>query len=143
LCLVVDPLLYFFFFQAEDGIRDRNVTGVQTCALPISCSASPSVKASKVVVTAPSTEFSMATHAKSARPSRTAWKASEGELTGNCCTSLTAPAFSKYTSAASVKVPARPNKATVEGMPANLNHYRGCVWILALAFRNCPVIYRR
>src|SRR5207248_8963894 len=26
----------FFFFQAEDGIRDRTVTGVQTCALPIS-----------------------------------------------------------------------------------------------------------
>src|SRR5207249_6578138 len=24
-----------FFFEAEDGIRDRNVTGVQTCALPI------------------------------------------------------------------------------------------------------------
>src|SRR5699024_12226728 len=30
--------LVSFFFQAEDGIRDRNVTGVQTCALPI-CSA--------------------------------------------------------------------------------------------------------
>src|SRR5207249_6478462 len=29
-------LVCFFFFQAEDGIRDRNVTGVQTCALPIS-----------------------------------------------------------------------------------------------------------
>src|SRR6266704_3392966 len=28
-------MLFFFFFQAEDGIRDRNVTGVQTCALPI------------------------------------------------------------------------------------------------------------
>src|SRR5699024_11623730 len=28
-------LCYQFFFQAEDGIRDRNVTGVQTCALPI------------------------------------------------------------------------------------------------------------
>src|SRR6266513_2021715 len=28
--------IYVFFFQAEDGIRDRNVTGVQTCALPIS-----------------------------------------------------------------------------------------------------------
>src|SRR2546430_386545 len=27
---------YFFFFQAEDGIRDLTVTGVQTCALPIS-----------------------------------------------------------------------------------------------------------
>src|SRR5256885_4271671 len=29
-------ILYFFFFQAEDGIRDYKVTGVQTCALPIS-----------------------------------------------------------------------------------------------------------
>src|SRR6266516_7657532 len=29
-------LFFFFFFQAEDGIRDRTVTGVQTCALPIS-----------------------------------------------------------------------------------------------------------
>src|SRR5699024_11935804 len=33
-CLI--NIVYFvFFFQAEDGIRDRNVTGVQTCALPI------------------------------------------------------------------------------------------------------------
>src|SRR3712207_8979301 len=29
-------IMYFFFFQAEDGIRDIGVTGVQTCALPIS-----------------------------------------------------------------------------------------------------------
>src|SRR2546425_10295933 len=28
-------MLLFFFFQAEDGIRDKLVTGVQTCALPI------------------------------------------------------------------------------------------------------------
>src|SRR5256886_4482308 len=28
--------VWFFFFQAEDGIRDLTVTGVQTCALPIS-----------------------------------------------------------------------------------------------------------
>src|SRR2546422_3043274 len=28
--------MFFFFFQAEDGIRDVAVTGVQTCALPIS-----------------------------------------------------------------------------------------------------------
>src|SRR5207245_4468880 len=28
-------ILFFFFFQAEDGIRDATVTGVQTCALPI------------------------------------------------------------------------------------------------------------
>src|SRR5699024_11506012 len=31
----VARVLVLFFFQAEDGIRDRNVTGVQTCALPI------------------------------------------------------------------------------------------------------------
>src|SRR5258707_188685 len=30
---------FVFFFQAEDGIRDIGVTGVQTCALPISASA--------------------------------------------------------------------------------------------------------
>src|SRR5256885_3570346 len=28
-------VFFFFFFQAEDGIRDYKVTGVQTCALPI------------------------------------------------------------------------------------------------------------
>src|SRR5258708_23400470 len=32
---VVCMSVYFFFFQAEDGIRDDLVTGVQTCALPI------------------------------------------------------------------------------------------------------------
>src|SRR5256885_5429532 len=34
--LLVECNLQFFFFQAEDGIRDYKVTGVQTCALPIS-----------------------------------------------------------------------------------------------------------
>src|SRR5260370_7848671 len=33
--LVCFIVLLFFFFQAEDGIRDSSVTGVQTCALPI------------------------------------------------------------------------------------------------------------
>src|SRR5439155_12159201 len=44
LAMIIIPLLifntiihiyFFFFFQAEDGIRDGHVTGVQTCALPI------------------------------------------------------------------------------------------------------------
>src|SRR5256885_7672027 len=37
-CRIIYTSLYafFFFFQAEDGIRDYKVTGVQTCALPIS-----------------------------------------------------------------------------------------------------------
>src|SRR2546430_12217798 len=32
---LTDQLMDLFFFQAEDGIRDLTVTGVQTCALPI------------------------------------------------------------------------------------------------------------
>src|SRR5205807_6178591 len=35
-CILFVLVLFFFFFQAEDGIRDYKVTGVQTCALPIS-----------------------------------------------------------------------------------------------------------
>src|SRR2546425_8915964 len=34
--VVLSAVFFFFFFQAEDGIRDKLVTGVQTCALPIS-----------------------------------------------------------------------------------------------------------
>src|SRR5437773_6903925 len=35
-CVSTEFVEFYFFFQAEDGIRDRDVTGVQTCALPIS-----------------------------------------------------------------------------------------------------------
>src|SRR5256885_7196918 len=35
LALLIREGSWFFFFQAEDGIRDYKVTGVQTCALPI------------------------------------------------------------------------------------------------------------
>src|SRR5438067_13872671 len=38
-----------FFFQAEDGIRDRNVTGVQTCALPIFKSVAFSADGKRIV----------------------------------------------------------------------------------------------
>src|SRR5690625_6562467 len=34
--MIIKKEIRFFFFQAEDGIRDGHVTGVQTCALPIS-----------------------------------------------------------------------------------------------------------
>src|SRR5205807_5860173 len=49
-CLIVDVVLvyvfffFFFFFQAEDGIRDYKVTGVQTCALPISAAGRPEAR---------------------------------------------------------------------------------------------------
>src|SRR2546426_12447355 len=39
-------MLFLFFFQAEDGIRDYKVTGVQTCALPISRRRAPPRSAS-------------------------------------------------------------------------------------------------
>src|SRR2546430_6320183 len=38
--LAMYRVAFFFFFQAEDGIRDLTVTGVQTCALPICLSIS-------------------------------------------------------------------------------------------------------
>src|SRR5205809_4082865 len=41
-------VFFFFFFQAEDGIRDVAVTGVQTCALPISDGWAGSVSAGVV-----------------------------------------------------------------------------------------------
>src|SRR5258708_28738476 len=44
------PTLFFFFFQAEDGIRDDLVTGVQTCALPISSSPQRSAQPHCVVM---------------------------------------------------------------------------------------------
>src|SRR2546430_8949286 len=37
--ITLPHMFTFFFFQAEDGIRDLTVTGVQTCALPISVKA--------------------------------------------------------------------------------------------------------
>src|SRR5207245_3723933 len=49
LCHFVYPLhaFVFFFFQAEDGIRDATVTGVQTCALPISRSRTRLIRTSR------------------------------------------------------------------------------------------------
>src|SRR2546425_6640561 len=50
------PLFFFFFFQAEDGIRDKLVTGVQTCALPISVpSGAPRAASPNAVVCVDST----------------------------------------------------------------------------------------
>src|SRR5699024_11388574 len=72
----------FFFFQAEDGIRDRNVTGVQTCALPIffsskapsarllSCLRSPYRRRSSMSRRSRRTEHSSLPILRAARPRR-------------------------------------------------------------------------
>src|SRR2546430_3968610 len=39
--VLTERVNFFFFFQAEDGIRDLTVTGVQTCALPICAGTKP------------------------------------------------------------------------------------------------------
>src|SRR5689334_5722585 len=50
--IVLYLLFFFFFFQAEDGIRDGTVTGVQTCALPISSNLTTQVRNIAEVTTA-------------------------------------------------------------------------------------------
>src|SRR5204862_3824 len=51
--LDIVSVLFFFFFQAEDGIRDLYVTGVQTCALPISRPSSGPETVERVVTEPP------------------------------------------------------------------------------------------
>src|SRR2546430_3381173 len=68
--------LLFFFFQAEDGIRDLTVTGVQTCALPISRFA---VRRTLPSRTAPTP--SSCASARSLPPERSRYDATEPRLT--------------------------------------------------------------
>src|SRR5271166_6822708 len=63
---VADDALGFFFFQAEDGIRDGHVTGVQTCALPIS----------RAWPRAPAPCWSAASRRRERRPTSSAWRTS-------------------------------------------------------------------
>src|SRR2546425_6871699 len=46
-------MFFFFFFQAEDGIRDKLVTGVQTCALPICSRINPASQKVQALFPAP------------------------------------------------------------------------------------------
>src|SRR5207244_12792499 len=53
----------YFFFQAEDGIRDDLVTGVQTCALPICC------RSDRVKMSSSKSSVAASSHCKSSRKS--------------------------------------------------------------------------
>src|SRR6266513_5912209 len=86
---------YVFFFQAEDGIRDRNVTGVQTCALPIysekteklwrkSSSATPAKKRNTSI----SVMSRTSTTSFAGRVLSTFWHAESAGLLGNFATSM-------------------------------------------------------
>src|SRR5205085_7792108 len=84
--------VFFFFFQAEDGIRDLTVTGVQTCALPIS-PWPPQVTASPTVGPTPSTtrRATGSRRARTGQRSRTARVRSEERRVGKECRSRGAP----------------------------------------------------
>src|SRR5690554_2393347 len=74
--------IFIFFFQAEDGIRGADVTGVQTCALPISETSPPwvsmigsAVSEPVLPFTSPLVNFSTySTLTRAARSSRREWR---------------------------------------------------------------------
>src|SRR5207249_7437575 len=82
-------VVFIFFFQAEDGIRDRNVTGVQTCALPIFhfLATSPTRRARKWSSPAPAKCSSRTTTVASASATRR----SEERRVGKECRARGAP----------------------------------------------------
>src|SRR5437870_1328253 len=87
---IVFCFLYFFFFQAEDGIRDGHVTGVQTCALPISLGVDDPSRSCKVNTTSgsstPRARRSSAT-CRWGRASAAAGRRSEERRVGKECRS--------------------------------------------------------
>src|SRR5256886_4873980 len=97
-------LLFVFFFQAEDGIRDLTVTGVQTCALPILAPrlARLWTKARQYKPASASTSYSTGTESVDRVPSgmsyrtrsrtpRSAWSRSEERRVGKECRSRWSP----------------------------------------------------
>src|SRR2546427_11008496 len=86
-------MFFFFFFQAEDGIRDLTVTGVQTCALPISAGTTRA-SASRTVTRTPSRANIWASSRPTALPPITT------RDSGSCSNAI-ADALSRYPASAS------------------------------------------
>src|SRR2546430_11279399 len=70
---VVQYAVLFFFFQAEDGIRDLTVTGVQTCALPIYPVASTDIRR-RFLVQCPRAPFRPGSCLHGSFPRAEAWR---------------------------------------------------------------------
>src|SRR2546426_12105144 len=75
--------LFFFFFQAEDGIRDYKVTGVQTCALPLTL---PCPRQFRIAWASPKDSCGFPSVSKT-------WKTSSPTSTKRCCTSSAVPTY--------------------------------------------------
>src|SRR2546430_13576576 len=76
----------FFFFQAEDGIRDLTVTGVQTCALPISREPEASaVSGSRASRTWPPVCRRRSCRISTCSRQGSRWRVSSSSSSGGCC----------------------------------------------------------
>src|SRR5699024_3917201 len=75
-----------FFFQAEDGIRDRNVTGVQTCALPIWLPRALWIRHVLLVGRCAFVPWLLLGIGRSASRSRLPWPSHAFVIHGRCCT---------------------------------------------------------
>src|SRR5256885_8797432 len=110
----------FFFFQAEDGIRDYKVTGVQTCALPISKrevgNSIARIDAAKLVETAPITNVTDLLIAKVAGvdvlPGNVTGAPSRVRIRGTNSLSLNNEPVYSWTGSGSTARTARPASAT-------------------------------
>src|SRR5690625_6891978 len=74
--------LSFFFFQAEDGIRDGHVTGVQTCALPILREASKRMPSTRLLASRTTAKASSnrlrSEERRVGKEGRSGWEAEDG-----------------------------------------------------------------
>src|SRR5215207_11429945 len=96
-------IIFFFFFQAEDGIRDPLVTGVQTCALPISRQPASSPRPPTT-----STTRSTTGHDQAGTPGMSASSPADGPSLNRCANATT-------TAPTTTGIRARPHQ---EGAPS-------------------------
>src|SRR5438105_4419030 len=82
---------FFFFFQAEDGIRDPLVTGVQTCALPISPLSFAQTSAAKTAPALSAAEREAVSHVKTETIRDVTVARSEERRVGKECRSRWSP----------------------------------------------------
>src|SRR5260370_19651146 len=88
-CGLAIVALIVFFFQAEDGIRDSSVTGVQTCALPISAAAGHRLSGCGcddqcLARSAPTRKYEKCDPAESRRPGRDSNRSEERRVGKEC-----------------------------------------------------------
>src|SRR5258708_24446883 len=115
----------FFFFQAEDGIRDDLVTGVQTCALPISCASTSGASGQPNQALSPLARTPMATAGLTqSAPECQVWNMCQPPWPGGVFTARRAPT-EPQSGAPKTTVLARPVQRSGGACPCGLGMGRG------------------